>query len=208
VANDCYVEPVTREVDVSRKPALLQQILDHLLDRPLATLSFRTLARALDVSTFTLVYHFGSRAQLLSDIVGAISAREIDIHKGLTEGDVSLDAYFDGLTRSWEWSVQPRNRKLQRLEFEASMMEAQDPSSHNFTRNLYAHWQSIGRDALRELGLSAADAELESRLTVDSIFGIQYDLVINQDVDRATAAFRHMMDTHRTRLEGLLVSVP
>jgi AcrR family transcriptional regulator len=197
---------VTREADASRKPMLLAQILEYLLDKPLATLSFRTLASALDVSTFTLVYHFGSRAQLLSDIVWAISAREKDIQRNLTENQGTLDAYFGGLERSWEWSVQPRNQKLQRLEFEASMMEAQDPTSHTFTRELYAHWQKIGFDSLQAIGLSEADAELESRLTVDSIFGIQYDLVINQDVDRATAAFHHMMTSHRTRIEDLIRS--
>jgi AcrR family transcriptional regulator len=198
---------VTREADATRKPILLAQILEYLLDKPLASLSFRTLAKALDVSTFTLVYHFGSRAQLLSDIVWAISAREQDIQQNLVENQGTIDAYFEGLERSWEWSIQPRNRKLQRLEFEASMMEAQDPTSHTFTRALYAHWQAIGKNALLEFGLSEADAEAESRLTVDSIFGIQYDLVINKDVDRATVAFQRMVASHRARVESLLESV-
>src|SRR5690554_1191206 len=195
---------MTREADASRKPLLLDQILEYLLDEPLASLSFRTLAWALEVSTFTLVYHFGSRAQLLSDIVGAISAREVEIQRNLADNQGTLDAYFVGLEKSWEWSVQPRNRKLQRLEFEASMMEAQDPSNYDYTRALYARWQKIGKDALQELGLSEADAELESRLTVDTIFGIQYDLVVNSDVDRATGAFTYLMQTHRARLEALL----
>lgn len=192
-----------REPDAERKPQLLAQILDYLLDKPLTTLSFRTLASALGVSTFTLVYHFGSRAELLRDIVWAISAREQDIQAILRDKDGTLDAYFEGLERSWEWSVQPHNQKLQRLQFEASMMEAQDPS-HTFTRELYRNWQTIGTEALQKLGVSEADAELESRLTVDTIFGIQYDLVVNQEVDRATAAFRYMMSTHRARVETLL----
>jgi AcrR family transcriptional regulator len=195
---------VTREADASRKPQLLAQILEYLLNEPLASLSFRTLARALEVSTFTLVYHFGSRAQLLSEIVAAISARETDIQRNLSENQGTLEAYFDGMERSWEWSVQPRNRQLQRLEFEASMMEAQDPSSHDYTRTLYARWQQIGKDGLQALGLNEADAEIESRLTVDTIFGLQYDLVINGDVQRATVAFNHFRSTQRARLKVLL----
>jgi AcrR family transcriptional regulator len=194
---------VTREPDAARKPLLLAQILDYLLDKPLSTLSFRTLASALGVSTFTLVYHFGSRAELISDIVWAIAAREKDVQLIRNEQEGTLDAYLEGLERSWEWSVQPHNQKLQRLQFEASMMEAQDPS-HTFTRDLYATWQQIAKDALQSLGLSEADAEIESRLTVDSIFGIQYDLVINQDVERATVAFRHMMAALRVRIVALL----
>ncbi len=195
---------MSREVDETRKPALLADILDYLLDKPLATLSFRTLADGLGVSTFTLVYHFGSRSELLGEIVRAISAREREVFKRLTDGDATLEAYFDGLERSWEWSVQPRNRKLQRLQFEASILEALDPTSHTFTRELFTHWQAIGEEALRAIGLSEADAALEARLTIDTIFGIQYDLLVNGDVDRATAAYRHLVASHRARIEGHL----
>ncbi|MHA6669105.1 TetR/AcrR family transcriptional regulator [Homoserinimonas sp. A447] len=194
---------MTREADASRKPVLLAQILDYLLDKPLATLSFRTVAKALDVSTFTLVYHFGSRAQLLSDIVAAIAESEQDIEPALREDYGTVDAYFKRLERSWEWSVEPRNQKLQRLQFEASMMEVLDPD-HTFSRELHADWLAISTQALRSLGLSEADAELESRLLIDTVFGIQYDLVVNQDVERATAAFRHMMAAVRTRVDVLL----
>ena len=190
-------------MDTTRKPALLAQILDYLLDKPLATLSFRTLAKALDVSTFTLVYHFGSRAELLSDIVGAISEGEHDVEPELREDYGTVDGYFTRLERSWEWSVQPRNQKLQRLHFEASMMEVLDPG-HTFARELHTDWLAISADALRSLGLSEADADLESRLLIDTVFGLQYDLLVNQDVERATAAFRHMMAAVRTRVEALL----
>lgn len=204
MANDCYVSGVTRESDPSRKPALLAQTLEYLLDKPLTSLSFRTLAKALDVSTFTLVYHFGSRAEMLSDIVWAISARVKDVAFTTDEGLPSIDAYFAGLDMSWNWSIQPRNRQLQRLEFEASMMEAHDPSSHTFTRSLHAHWQQRGADALQSFGVAEDDAQVETRLLVDSFFGLQYDLVINQDVERATQAFARLVQGHRARLESLI----
>jgi AcrR family transcriptional regulator len=57
-----YVYRVARPKDLDRKPALLADIVDYLLDKPLSGLTFRTLAEALAVSTYTLVYHFGSRA--------------------------------------------------------------------------------------------------------------------------------------------------
>src|SRR5690554_3037675 len=98
---------VPREVDLSRKPALLAQILEYLLDKPLATVTLRTLAKALDVSAFTLVYHFGTRAELLSDIVAAISTREHEVQAQLSSAPPSLDAYFAGIEQSWEWSIQP-----------------------------------------------------------------------------------------------------
>ncbi|HXR45203.1 MAG TPA: TetR/AcrR family transcriptional regulator, partial [Pseudolysinimonas sp.] len=67
---------MTRAPDPAKKPALLEQIVDHFLDKSLSTLTFRSLAAALDISTFTLVYHFGSRSQLIRDIIAAIASRE------------------------------------------------------------------------------------------------------------------------------------
>ena len=195
----CHVCP-----DLERKPELVANILEYLLDKPLSGLTFRKLAAALGVSTFTLVYHFGTRAEMLRDVVSAISAREAGIHENLVINPASLDAYFDGLERSWEWTLEPRNRQLQRLEFEASMMEALHPEEHTFVRALFARWQQIGYDALVSFGISEVDAEEESRLVVDTFYGVQFDLVVNGDEAKATAAFSRAVALHRHRIEELL----
>lgn len=193
-----------RNPDPTRKPELLAQILEYLLDKPLSTLSFRTLATALEVSTYTLVYHFGNRAQLVSEIVFAISSRLDGIEERLENNPVTVDVYLHGLEISWEWTLDPKNRQLQRLEFEAAMLEALDPDSHTFMRKLHATWLRMGAQALIGFGLTEDDAELESRLLVDTFYGIQLDLVINQDDAAATAAFNRAMAHHRARLEQLL----
>lgn len=194
---------MSRKPDPGRKPELLAQILDYLLDKPLASLTFRTVAAALGVSTFTLVYQFGTRAELVSDIVGAISARQADVEDRLVESPGTLDAYYDNLAISWQWTLDPRNRQLQRLEFEASMLEALDPATHNFSRALYATWLRVGRDSLESFGLSPDDAEIEARIMVDAFYGLQYDLVVNNDDARATAAFERLVEHHRERVEAL-----
>ena len=65
-----------RHPDPLRKPQLLAEILDYLLDKSLASVSFRTIAQALGFSTYTLVYHFGSRAQLMREIMEAVTERQ------------------------------------------------------------------------------------------------------------------------------------
>jgi hypothetical protein len=52
--------------------------------------------------------------------------------------------------------------------------------------------------------MSAEDAEIEARLLVNTFYGIQLDLVINQDDERATRAFERAMKLHRERIEELL----
>jgi AcrR family transcriptional regulator len=193
-----------RHPDPLRKPQLLGEILEYLLDKSLASVSFRTIAQALGCSTYTLVYHFGSREQLLSEIVAAVSTRATVIDDLMRDSSNTLDRYFAGLEESWKWTLQPRNRQLQRLEFEASLIEALEPSTHTFSRSLFDTWQRIGRDALTSLGIKPAAAELEARLVVDTFYGIQYDFVLNGDAAPATRAFKEAMRIHRERILALL----
>jgi AcrR family transcriptional regulator len=193
-----------RHPDPSRKPQLLDEIIDYLLDKSLASVSFRTIAQALGFSTYTLVYHFGSRDQLVSDIVAAVSTRATVIEQQVQETPDTLDTYFAAFADSWEWTLQPRNRHLQRLEFEAALIESLQPNSLTFSRAVFATWQRIGERALTSLGMSKAAAALEVRMLVDSFYGIQYDFVLNGDAKRATAAFRETMARHRERIEAQL----
>jgi AcrR family transcriptional regulator len=193
-----------RHPDPLRKPRLIAEILDYLLDKSLASVSFRTIAQALGVSTYTLVYHFGNRAQLLREVVAAVSTRATGIEQRLRARPVTLDAYFEGFEASWEWTLLPRNRQLQRLEFEAALLEACEPQDHTFSRELYATWQRLGRDALISLGIPAKTAELEVRMVVDNFYGIQYDFVLNNDAVAATRVFNAAAGRHRARIEELL----
>lgn len=187
-----------------RKPQLIVDILDYLQDRPLASVSFRTIAQALGFSTYTLVYHFGTRANLLSEIVAAASTRATGIEELLRSNPGTMDAYFEGLELSWAWTLEPRNRQLQRLEFEAALIEAVEPEQHTFSRALYSTWQRIGIDALISLGLTPEDAAVETRLNINTFYGIQYDFVLNNNAEAATAAFVMAMERHRARLDELV----
>lgn len=191
---------MARKPDTEKKPALLDRILDQLLDKPLSALTFRTLAAALDVSTFTLVYHFGTRAELVRDIIEAIATRKRGFETVLDPVAATIDSYFEGMQRTFDLTLMPRNRALQRLEFEAQMLESLEPARPAVTRAVHANLQDLGRDTLVALGLSVEDATIESRLLVDTFYGIQVGLVVNGDDARASAAFERAMQQHRERI--------
>lgn len=193
---------VTRQADPDKKPALLQQILDYLIDKPLSALTFRGLAAGLGVSSFTLVYHFGTRADLVREIIGAIADRQRGFETVLDPQQVTIESYFDGLRRAFEPTLLPRNRALQRLEFEAQMLEALEPE-HTLTRTAHEELQNRGRDTLIALGLDPRNAAIEGRLLIDTFYGIQVGLVINDDNDRATEAFDRALEQHRERIAAL-----
>ncbi|HEY4269251.1 MAG TPA: TetR/AcrR family transcriptional regulator [Galbitalea sp.] len=196
---------MTRQADLAKKPALLEQIVDYLVDRPLSTLTFRALASALQVSSFTLVYHFGTRDELVRDIIKAIATRQRGFETVFAPGEVTVDSYFAGLRRTFELTLLPRNRALQRLEFEAQMLEALAPD-HALTRTAHEELHARARDTLMALGVDKADAMVEGQLLLDTFYGIQVGLVVSGDVERATAAFDRALLYHRQAIDPLVTS--
>ena len=193
---------MTRPPDLDKKPALLERIVDSLLDKPLSALTFRSLAAALEVSTFALVYHFGTRAELIRDIIATVATRKRGFEAVFVASDLTLDSYLAGLRATFELTLLPRNRALQRLEFEAQMLEALEVD-HGVTRTVHEELQQQARDTLASLGVSREDAAIESRLLIDTFYGIQVGLVVNRDDVRATDAFNRALAQHRHRLVEL-----
>ncbi|HEY1530819.1 MAG TPA: TetR/AcrR family transcriptional regulator [Galbitalea sp.] len=187
---------MTRQADPSKKPALLELIVDYLVDKPLAALTFRGLAAGLDVSAFTLVYHFGTRDELVREIIDAIATRQRGFETVFDPATVTVDSYFDGLRKSFEFTLEPRNRALQRLEFEAQMLESVSPN-HAATRVAHEELHARARETLVSLGLEPDDAAVEAQLIIDTFYGIQVGLLVSGDVERASAAFDRALRYHR-----------
>ena len=193
-----------RQPDPSRKPQLLGEIIEYLLDKPLASVSFRTIAQALGFSTYTLVYHFGTREQLVSEIVAAVLDAGIRDRRADARQSDTLQSYFAGFDASWDWTLKPHNRQLQRLEFEAALIEAVEPDRHTFSRSVFSTWVRIGQEALTKLGVEHDAAEVEVRLLVDTFYGIQYDFVLNGDRGCGDARVPRGDGRHREHIEALL----
>ena len=193
---------MTRAPDPAKKPALLEQIVDHFLDRSLSTLTFRGLATALGVSTFTLVYHFGNRRQLIREIIESIATRRRGFEVTGDLDDIDIDSYITGLRHTFDQALLPRNRALQRLEFEAQMLEALE-TEPGATRTAHDQLHELARRTLVALGVDDDDALVEGRLLIDTFYGIQVGLVITRDDAQATAAFERAIADHRARIETL-----
>ncbi|MET0991935.1 MAG: TetR/AcrR family transcriptional regulator [Lacisediminihabitans sp.] len=195
---------MSRTADPSRKPALLAEVLEYLLDKPLASLTFRSLADGLDVSTYTLVYHFGSRAQLINEIVSAITERQDVVVREITAEQGDIPAHLANLRHSWQLSLAPRAQQLQRLEFEAALLEMREPGTQQASLAMFHRWHRVGVDALVAMGLDPDDAEIEARTITDTIYGLHYDLIVSRDVARVSAAFERAILAYEGRLVVLL----
>lgn len=196
---------MARPKDLDRKPALLVAIIDYLLDKPLSGLSFRTLADGLSVSTYTLVYHFGTRAELVREVVKAVSERQSYVVRTVDEETGVLEEHLENVRNSWRLSLDERSLQLQRLEFEAAMLESRELRSDRITLASFERWNRSGVDALVKMGVAIGDAEVEVRIIVVTLYGLHYDLLVSRDVERTTAAFERVLECYGRRIQDLMV---
>lgn len=195
---------MARTPDPSRKPELLVSIIDYLRDKTLNEISFRDLAVALDVSTYELVFHFHSRAELIRDIVEAVSERRSVVERNITIAATSIDGYMASIDRIWYWMSDPENHHLLRLGLEAAALESLKPGQESSTRTLYLSWVEVLARGLEELGLTPDDATLEARNLMAVAHGVQFDLIVNNDEERTRVTFTHLLDQHRARIDALI----
>lgn len=195
---------VARLRNPERKPALLAEIIEYMLDKPLSALTFRALADGLGVSTYTLVYHFGTRAELVAEIVQAVSERQDFIVTAVASEAGEIEAHLVNLRTSWKLSLQPRNLQLQKLEFEAAIFEARESRQESTVLGVFRRWHEASVDALICMGMNPTDADLEARVIVGTIYGLHYDLMVTRDTERVSAAFERALDGYEQRLTELL----
>lgn len=195
---------MSRPPDLTRKEQLLEAIVEHFAERPLAGLSFRTLAVGLGVSTYSLVYHFGTREHLLSEIVRAVAERQEAAQEHLDGQPPSVDQFFTRVKAIFDWQFQPQNIKLQRLEFEGAMIETLDREKHTYTRGVYEHWLDVIENLLLALGIDKSDAVTEARILTNLFYGFRYDLVLNHDPVTVKASFTLALERYREHLGSLV----
>lgn len=188
-----------------RKAELLAAILDYLMDKTLAELTFRSLAEGLGMSAYVLVYHFGSRDQLINDIVVSIESR-LDRMRNTDVRDIDRAAWREFLLDSWQWTMAQRNRHLTRLEFEATAQdivaaEPRGPSQEHFRM---LHHKT--RDWLMVQGIPEEFADTDARLFTSTFYGLQFDFVVMNEPEAATKAFELMLTVFFNNLETRLAA--
>src|SRR5439155_175975 len=130
IVYETTVSLMARPVDPHRREAVRAQAADYVLERGLARLSLRPLAKALGTSPRMLLYDFGTKERLIHEILGEIRNREA----------AQLRADVHTLEDVWRWiaapelapilcgkAPRPLNSYLHAL---ASLGPAPDPRDH------------------------------------------------------------------------------
>src|SRR3954449_1129701 len=93
-----------RASDPARRQALLAAAGDHVLEHGMADLSLRPLAAALGTSPRMLLYHFGSKEQLVADVLAAARIRQAKLTAAWSAQQPELSP-AQLLRRFWSWQI-------------------------------------------------------------------------------------------------------
>lgn len=103
--------------------------MEHFLDHGVAEATLRPLAKQVGTSARLLVYHFGSKEELLAAVVVEVQSR---LQGFLAEAfqRASATAGPHALRSFWHRAIRPKNLRLFRLLFEIQVMALQNPNRH------------------------------------------------------------------------------
>ncbi|MFN8022556.1 MAG: TetR/AcrR family transcriptional regulator [Acidimicrobiales bacterium] len=178
---------------------LLARVVEHLAEHGVSGLSLRELATELGTSHRMLVYHFGSKAGLLAEVVRHVEAGQRAQFEALATDTIDTD--HDALTDQqriaermaamWALWLDPAVQPQERLFFEMVGMALQgDPAMQPLLDDLVAPWlEPIAAIRMRQ-GVSRDDALADARLSIAVTRGLLLDVLATGDRDGATRAFQ------------------
>ena len=178
-----------RRRDLERRAALLAAVADQLERRGLAGASLRPLSKAVGVSPRTLLYHFGSKEEMLREALDASRARSDAVHEFTADRTRSL---LDRLLRLWERTAAADADAFLRLWFEAIALALREPEAHaDLLAAATGSWVDLLRDELAATGLDRDDATVTATCLVALHHGLTLDLLATSDAARTTRAYHH-----------------
>lgn len=161
-----------RPVDPARRAQLLQAAVDYVIANGLADLTLRPLAEALGVLPNTLVHHFGSKEELLSEILNGVRDRLRAMRDQLRADPEGVP-----LQGVWDWASDAERHAFFRSFFEAYGIALARPQQFpGFLARVVADW-------LPESGAERATLELAV------VRGLLLDLLTTDERDRIDGAF-------------------
>jgi AcrR family transcriptional regulator len=169
---------MARPADPERRGKTLAKAAEYVLEHGLEGLSLRPLAAALNTSPRMLLYDFGSKEELIHEILAEIRGRET----ALLEADVRT------LEDVWAWIAAPERKPFLRLFFEVYVdalgREEAEPLVRDWLEFLRTRWQPPVDEAT-------------ATLMVAVVRGLLLDRLATGDLARTDAALGRFAETLR-----------
>jgi len=171
---------------VSRE-RLLRATMDYVSEHGVANLSLRGLATAIGTSHRMLIYHFGSKEDLLIAVIQTVEQEQRDLLGGF-DIDPSLSP-SDLLRSMWRHISDPKLWPNERLFFEMYGQALQSrPRTGDLLDDIVESWLEPIAALRRAQGVPARKALAQARLDLAVTRGLLLDLLATGDRAGADAA--------------------
>lgn len=171
---------MARPADPRRRQELLDGAVDYVVVHGISDLSLRPLAVALGTQAPVLLHHFGTKEQLVTELLGRVRDRVRAVGRS-----AEALSHRSGLGAVWAWVSDPDQAPLMRLFFEAYGLALRRPDR-------YADFLDHAiRDWLDE-PLAAID-EVSATLAIATVTGLLLDLLTTGDRARTEDAMERFV---------------
>ncbi|WP_424808661.1 TetR/AcrR family transcriptional regulator [Rhodococcus sp. 27YEA15] len=166
-----------------RRAELLAQVTEYVTVNGVGGLSMRPLAKDLGISHATLIHHFGSKEQLLTEVVAVLRDQSFCWNDDSTAGVELLHRY-------WRERTSPEALPAFRVMFEiyGQALLHQD-RYREFLEHVVADWLGNLTDLAVAQGCAPVQADRYATIVLAQIRGLTLDLLTTGDRERVDAAF-------------------
>lgn len=141
-----------------RKQELVEAVIGYLLEHGLADLSLRPLAAAAGTSARLLIYHFGSKEQLLAEVLATLQGR---LRDSFSEVLATCPPGEAPIRIFWQAATSRRNFASWKLLYELQILAAQNPKSYaRYLQRNSRDWIELVQGVLPATERTAAVATL------------------------------------------------
>jgi AcrR family transcriptional regulator len=172
----------------ARREQLLELAYEFVKEHGLADMSLRPLASAIGSSPRVLLFLFGSKDELIGEILRRARQEELAfIGDRRAQAGSGLAAM---VKRTWQWLTDPANRSLLILWTEAYGRSLTDPSGPwaGFAADTVRDWSDLLAAAQPPDHRRSTAGAAERTLALAALRGALLDLLATGDLERTTAA--------------------
>ncbi|HET7812943.1 MAG TPA: TetR/AcrR family transcriptional regulator [Candidatus Baltobacteraceae bacterium] len=184
---------MARTPDAAARERLLERIIAYVTEHGVAGLSLRPLAAAVGSSPRVLLYHFGSKEDLVTKVLMRAGERQRAIVAQLR---TRYAGSIDGCREMWNTVSDPAVLPTFYLFFEVYALALRDRDRYAaFLSNFVAPWLAFIGDPLVEAGWTRPDADAFASYIVAVFRGFLLDLCATGDRDRVNRAVELWLTT-------------
>jgi AcrR family transcriptional regulator len=185
-----------RPVDHIRRAELLDAVVDYTVEHGFSEVSWRPVATALGVSTTSLVHRFGTKEQMLVEILGRLRERVFDTMSDMAGEQPDLATAARAV---WTRSTDPQLGAEFRLFFAVYGRALQAPQQFSgFLERVVADWMRALIDA-QGPETDPVTARRTATLVIATIRGLLLDLLATGDRERVQDAAESFLATLEQR---------